>query len=430
MSRRSWVTTILAVTVTLLAARAQAPHGPLVLLVAGLTQDYLEPCGCGGQNAGGLARRVAMIQAAAADHPGAVVIDLGDHGHQEPRRPVIFRALARAGVAASGLSEADLLQYAPIAAAAARSGVPLTSLPPPAGREAPPTVQIVEAPGGRKLALVSVAYSTWPSAKLAEACRRSCTALAERDDLALVMLASHLGFAGTTEVLEQLPERVRPKLILLATDNDDSLPAFEKLGATWIPVARRGRSLSVVTIRGSRAEPAIVSDQLMVLPGTVDPVVQSWIDTYFEAERAGLAAEGSAELPEDARPESCAGCHADAVKAWRAHPHGHAVETLEQTGRDVASCLGCHSEVFRRQGVKPAAGGDRGVVCATCHDGLAAHRKDPASRAGTIAVADCRGCHTTENSPKWSEAPYLSAIAAACAGEIRAPLQAAEGDQP
>ncbi len=428
--RTRWAASLVVVVAGLVAAAA-APDRPVVLLVAGLTQDYLEPCGCGGQDAGGLARRVAMIRAAVAEHPGAVALELGDFGQQAPRRPLIFRCLARAGVAAAGLSEADLLSYPALAAAAAASGVPLTSLPSPAGREAPPTVQVLELPGAERLALVSVAYSAWPTSRLAEACRRSFAALAERGDLRLVVLASHLGFAGTTQLLEQVPERDRPPLVLLATDNDDSLPSFTKLGLRWVPVARRGRSLSVIEIRGPRAAPAIVADQLMVLPGAVDPVVQSWIDDYFGAERAGLAEQGvAAALPEDDLPESCVGCHERAVTAWRAHPHGRAVETLERAGRDVASCLGCHSEVFRRQGLKPPAGGDRGVVCASCHDGLAAHRKDPAARPGTLTAEGCRGCHTPENSPRWDAAPYLAAIAAACAGEVRAPLHAAEGERP
>lgn len=424
----------------LLAALAGAggvdvtPDRPLLLAVSGLTEDYLEPCGCGGQNGGGLARRTALIAGLRAAHPELRVIDVGGMGVRAERWPVTARALARMGLDYGGLSSDDLASWDALQPVVAATALPLASVvppwrePPPGAAPAPERSRVLTAPGGWRVGLVSVAWRDASLRDLAEWGGGELRAL-RSEGCRPVILVSHLGRAATELLLDKLPVADRPELLLLATGSDFSQPCFTAHGVFWIPVARRGRSLSLVTVRLEGDRLRADSEQRMVLTGPVDPVVQGWVDEYYARLKAGQATPtigATASFPPVA---ACAGCHAATVAAWRRHPHARAVETLERAGRDVAGCLTCHDERTRRDGLRPLAEGDRGVQCASCHDQLAAHLAHPARRPGSLAAAACLTCHTAENSPRWEQAAYWASITATCRGEAAGPPET-RGVQP
>jgi hypothetical protein len=159
-------------------------------------------------------------------------------------------------------------------------------------------------------------------------------------------------------------------------------------------------------------------EQLLVTDGPRDPVVQGWVDAYYRRQREGEQATAPQQTAGASfhRPAACLPCHAPAVTAWRQHAHARAVATLEAKERDVAACLRCHDERLRREGLRsPAADPDRGVECASCHDGLAEHVKGK-GQATRPTAATCHACHTPEHSPKWDSAAYLAQVRAVCGG--------------
>lgn len=408
----------------LLALRV-AVAGDLSVAFGGLTQDYLEPCGCGGQTAGGLARRAALVAEWRAAAPGAqVLLDLGDYGVRDDRLPLIARCLGYLGVDAGGLSAADLANWTLLQPLLRPTGAQVTSLLPPDLPPAalplpvPPRSLVLGQAGGPLVGLVSASAGPLAVADLAEVATVELGRLRAAGVRATVLLA-HLDEQVAAALLNRLAPADRPTMLALATD--DNLPGEPQVrqGVLWLKLARRGRSLVVVTVPA--AGPPVARTRI-VDEGPLDPRVQAWIDDYYRKLRAGelLNAPSAADV-RFARASDCQPCHAAAVAAWRAHPHARAVETLERAGRDVAGCLRCHDEFQRRAGVRPPATGDRGVQCASCHDGLDAHRAAPRARHATLPAADaCVACHTRENSPKYDDRRYHQAVRDACRGVARA----------
>ncbi|MCC7492127.1 MAG: hypothetical protein IT204_07280 [Fimbriimonadaceae bacterium] len=419
---------LLALVLTTVAADPPRRE-PLTLLVVGQTMDYLEPCGCGGQVAGGLARRAALLDELRREFPGAPVIDLGGQGFLTERLPLILRAAAYSGVALAGCAADDLAAWEHLAPAAAAAGMPLTSLPPPrlAAPPAPPRSLVIGPQRGWRIGVVAVSLPEGGVTALAPRLAAELTQLRQQRHCDLTVLLSHLGYGDTERLLERLPAAQRPRLVLLASAYGDTLPYFEELGATWVPVAAKGRSVSRITFASTPRGVSLSCEQRMVLAGVSDAAVASWVDAFVAAQRAGQVQQVAAGSTGQPAVSTCGPCHAAAVTAWRAHPHGHAVETLEQAGRDVAACLVCHAEQTRRLGLRPPATGDRGVECATCHEGLAAHLADPQTRPTTGGREACERCHTSENSPRWDLPKYLANVRGACAGTVQPRLAAPGG---
>lgn len=404
-----------------LAADQPGPR-PVTLVLGGLTQDTLEPCGCGGTSAGGLARRAELMRGLRAQFSELVSIDLGGFGVQPDRLPVTFRALAALGVDAAGLASDDLRYPDEILPLARRHAIAVCSLAPPERPTNPPLPRslVVGPPRGPRVGVVSVEFTILSIYDLIKQTKAELAKLRGEEKAELVVLISHLPESSTEQLMAALEPATRPELVAQATQANEAGPPLEREGSLWVSLARRGRSIVVVqgTLNGGRYQLQATAVQLE--HGPEEPVVAGWIDEYYKLTRAGERVTSPADKPPSfAPPSACEPCHAASVAAWRKHPHALAVDTLEAINRDVSACLTCHSERLRRDGVRPEPGPDRGVVCATCHSGLPSHIVEGARRRPlSIAPAGCRTCHTPDTSQRFEaeQAAYLASVTGACAG--------------
>ena len=114
--------------------------------------------------------------------------------------------------------------------------------------------------------------------------------------------------------------------------------------------------------------------------------------------------------------DACQGCHASEHARWKAHPHAHALATLEGKGKAAdAACLGCHTTGYAKGGFPEAGKAAEhaalaGVGCESCHGPGGDHVPANASKRGTIvSLADkcdscvilqvCGSCHDPDNDP-------------------------------
>lgn len=400
--------------VLVVSCQALGSSHNLHLAVAGAIMDYLEPCGCGGQNAGGLARRAAMIAEQRCIWPDLALLDLGDLGQDPLRLPVITRSLAALGADALALGTSDLDRWEKLSPALTAAALAATSVVPLVGNEpplaVPPRSLTVGPPRGPQLGVVSVAWGAWTRAQMVEATRAELDRLRQAH-IEHLALAAHLSRADAERLLDALGDASQPDLLLLATDDNFPRPVFVRGRVTWVPVAHKGRSLSLITLRAD-GPPQV--EQQLVGDGPRDPVVQGWVDAWFRDVKAGETRPATTTVASFPRVAACLPCHEPVVKAWRAHGHSRAVETLVARGRDVAGCLRCHDERLRRDGLRSEPG-DRAVECASCHDGLTEHVAGK-GQATKPDAARCETCHVAEHSPRWRYQDYLPTVARACRG--------------
>ncbi|MCC7493489.1 MAG: hypothetical protein IT204_14130 [Fimbriimonadaceae bacterium] len=393
-----------------LVSGAAPPDRTVTLVIGGCTDGYLEPCGCGGQQAGGLARRAALVTAVRQRAPGAVYLDLGRLGPPARHAELAAALAARLGAVAVGCGAAEARQPAHLAVARA-AALPLTNVAPPEATL--PAMVVFDAAPGVRVGVMSICLGPLAGAELA-ARLGELAATATAEGAAWWVLLSHFDQATTARLLDRLPVARRPAVVALALTASEPTPRWTADGTTWVTVAAKGRSLSVVEAHHTNGRWQCQASTELVIEGPRDDVVQGWVDACFAAQKV---TESGAPTPPAAPAgptgAACAECHAATVAAWRQHPHGRAVATLEALGRDVAACLRCHDEDLRQRGVR-GAGADRGVHCLACHPASAAHLQAATSRPGTISVDACTACHTPDHSPHWQPATYLAQVAAVC----------------
>ena len=102
--------------------------------------------------------------------------------------------------------------------------------------------------------------------------------------------------------------------------------------------------------------------------------------------------------------KSCVSCHQSEYDSWQTTKHAHAVTTLIDKGRDIPSCLECHSERYRQTNayLPSSDTSKQGVECASCHSRVLPHGADGISKdfeGAKIDLDTCRVCHTKEQSP-------------------------------
>lgn len=419
-----WMPVLLLAVAAVAVLSADAPARPVTLLVGGLTQDTIEPCGCGGRTAGGLARRAAVTRALRRQWPELVSIDAGSFGLQAHKFPTTLRSLAYLGVDLCALDDADLQQHERLLPPLADHALRYTSLAPPDAElpEPLPKSAVIGPTHGPRIGVVAISYTVLSIHDLTKQTAAEFGRLREDERIDLAVLISHIGAPDTARLLTAVAPADRPALVVYATSSAMPPEPVVDGDTLWVGLARQGRSVALIQGEPVDGRYRLTGRAITLEPGELDSTVAGWVKAYYDQMRAGEVATNLADKPASFPPVSaCADCHAETVAAWRQHPHAHAVETLEAVGRDVSACLTCHSERLRRDGVRPAADGDRGIVCATCHRGLTSHMAQPRrAKATSIAVDDCLACHTEENSQNWDVAAYWANVLGACGGEPQA----------
>ncbi|NUQ00246.1 MAG: hypothetical protein HUU35_10370, partial [Armatimonadetes bacterium] len=256
----------------------------LALLLQSPIDSYLEPCGCGGQNAGGLARRAALIGELRGQHRDPIVIAVGRFGIDADALPVIVRTLAALGTDAIGLGAEDLIIYDTLRSLADSAGLSLCSLTPPLSAAPPPARGVAVRRGDCLVGVLSVAFGQLGVGELTALAAEELARM-RTNGCAFFVLLSHLGETTTARLLEGLPPELRPRLVALATNDDLPVEPIERLDATWVPLAQKGRSLAVVTATPAGDGWRFEVEQHLVTDGPRDPAVQGWVDEFYQRQR-------------------------------------------------------------------------------------------------------------------------------------------------
>jgi hypothetical protein len=107
---------------------------------------------------------------------------------------------------------------------------------------------------------------------------------------------------------------------------------------------------------------------------------------------------------------SCAKCHQKQYDIWKKSPHGNATEVLEIDHQENnPACLVCHSTGLGKGGYPNDNADFRGVGCETCHGAGIGH---PPKTSSSLKEAGkkCTNCHTKRDSPGFNEESCLILI--------------------
>ena len=428
--------------------RPQSPKQPqpLAVLFTCDVRGRLVPCGCFTGQLGGLTRIATLF--GKEDAPDVLRVDVGDAiaGGADFERieyRYIQKAFAKMRYAAlnvgwreAGLSAAQLREIK------ARAPLPMVSanlLDKATGAPLFDTHKIVHR-GGWRIALVGVLDAHGLGDALGEglAVEEMNVALGrllpklrgQADFIVLLAFADEAAMANLARQFYELDMILGGKVqqpsqklvkenrsVILATTNE-----ARAVGTLSV------RLLSAGKIEAGKGEVTLVSDRI-----PQDEEIGALAAAYRdEVRKTKLAIDDPAKLAEDMVPgvkatatyagtQSCAACHATAMKAWQGSGHARAFATLVAAKADAdPNCIACHTVGFGTASGYRREFGEAKLVdvgCESCHGPGSQHVEQ--RRAGgevtakfhPVGAGDCRKCHHGEFSRPFEYDKFWPAVA-------------------
>jgi hypothetical protein len=414
----------------------------MLLFVSGDTRNYLEPCGCRVDQAGGLGARMTLV----TNNPKTprILVDVGNLTSGGRRWELLKLEWLLKGMQTMGYDAVNLgakevdLEAATLQKIVRAEKVPFVScnvLNRETGQRIAPAHRSVERAGIR-VAVTGVVEVSEEGADPGIIVRRPEEALAEvlpdlrRSHDMVVVLAF-----CTAERMRSIARRFHEADLVLGGDVPQSSGEAEVVNrAALFSVTDHGKVLGRLYFKRDNGRMVLsnaigqkVSDKI-----TAAPEMTALMKQYREALRAesiqASSEEGLEQIGANASTadrymgdRACTPCHAQAHAVTSASAHARAYETLVAKGAEFdPECLRCHTvgygarDGFRNLQTTPHL---KGVGCESCHGRGGDHiRMAQAARPsrGTLAAVtpgSCVKCHDRENSLHFDYRTYWPRIA-------------------
>ncbi|HTQ39162.1 MAG TPA: multiheme c-type cytochrome [Pirellulales bacterium] len=391
---------------------ADWPRPKVALVLTGLLQGYIEPCGCSGKEneQGGLSRRDRLLTDLAAQNWTVVALDVGDQVRRFGRQQEIkFQAVADAlktmGYRAVGLGPNDLRL----------SATELLASVAPVGNQPSPFVST-------NAALFAFDPKTLPLDQVIEAGGLKIGVLSVLGDEQRSQVNNQdLQFQPADKAIaDGLPKLTAAKcdfLVLLASATQDESIALAKkypqfqivvsAGGAEVPPKQatviEGTATRLIEL-GSKGMYAIVLGLYDNSPDSIryqrvpldarfgDSARMKRVLASYQDQLKDIGLEGLGLKPA-AYPggrkfvgsQACSECHTQAYAVWKKTPHAQALETLahlDPPRQSDPECLSCHVTGWEPQKFFPWDGGylslDKtpalaGNGCENCHGPASNH---------------------------------------------------------
>jgi hypothetical protein len=393
----------------------------LTVFLTGNELGELKPCGCSGGQLGGLERRSAIFNAAAASR--RLIIGTGSLVKSDSDQNLIkFNVM----IEALGLLNYDVVNLNERDAEIARSLGPLDKLS--------QAFSIISSQGlnanvpavftkqfllDGKTTAVTVAAFDVNSAPIEQV--RELFGLAPRPQTINILILNDC----RAETIDSIASMGVVDCLVCPSDSDKP----EVLGETnkrplLVSVGRYGKYVGKLQIKARKGtdKPSLTYTAVEVNDTLRDDsnLVDLYKDYQELVKEAGLLDNVSRyPLPEGLGyigSKSCQPCHKYAYEKWSTKAHAHAYATLEKVGSQYdPECVGCHVAGLEYEtGFVSEETTDhlKNVGCENCHGPGSKHAASGGSEETTEPRSECTTCHTPDHSAEYvgNEERYFEKI--------------------
>jgi hypothetical protein len=431
----------------------------LALVISGVQDGYLEPCGCAGleNQKGGMSRRQTFLNQLRKQGWPVAAVDVGGLVHRfgkqaEIKFGIAAEALKKMHYSAVGFGPNDLRLSAGEIVAAVAGADPKDTIFVSANVnlfDLTPKVRIVEA-GGLKLGITSVLGAEYQQqvnnaeVVISPAAEALAQVMGQLKGCDVRILLAHATTEESKALAKQFPAF---DLVVTADGADTPKPQPDKIAGSKARLIEVGHKGMYVVVAGFYDDPkqplrfqrvaldsrfsdsnemkqlmAVYQDQLQQL---------GWDGLGLKRALHPRARKGDKLAGVFTSAANCKQCHAEAWEVWSKSKHAHATDSLTKADpprQFDPECISCHATGWNPSEFFPFVSGFEslqktpqlaGNSCDNCHGPGAAHvaaekGNNQAQRAAqrealklTIESARenvCVKCHDVDNSPEFHKA--------------------------
>ncbi len=410
---------VILLLVLLLGLQSMRGENEIALFVTGGAEGYLVPCGCRTSPAGGLSRRITLIEEVNSENPRRRVIPVElpplfmDRG---PAKDIINSTfgdflLSKGYIVSPGPRD---LEFGKKLAEYYKGEYHL------AGLQGYKDQEVIELGGYRhlpfgskgKLRLLFISETALFGKKLEDPVEVFRREIRQAPGDAYIVM----GNLSTMKIQEMVKEKANLLAIVSVWGHMvTTLP--QKANDTWVVfLGDKGRRYALLEIGyfGGRWD-IWPKCEYIHREQEADPSVEKQVQEIMEKAEGINLSEVDKSVVKPAGPSftgtgSCGKCHVKEHDVWKKTGHGSALATLEiDHQQNNPECLPCHVTGFREGGYPVMKEQLSGVGCESCHgpgEGHPPKRHDSAKEAASA----CLRCHTKRDSPNFNREMYMKMI--------------------
>lgn len=386
------------------------------------TLGTLQPCGCGGNNTGGVIRRATYIKSVLAEDPNAIIVESGDLAFGvNPTQPTAqLEAVANAfkymNYAAVGVGPVDLRLNDKYYETLNKIGIPVVNVGLTEHDGAFP--YIIKEINGVKVGIVSFGAVVPEQRNNFDLMKKRYQALSEAAKASDVLILLDQGNIASNEWLERNGERLGTPDIVIGGAVRMPLSEPQWVGKTMVvPTSSQGAYVGRIDIEINGDEKKLTYTRKAIDPAIEEnPDVKQIVDDYIKSQKVSTrngSSTSAVEAPQPYYPyQSCVSCHGAEFEQWKTTPHAKALGTLLTQEKAIPDCLPCHSDMYKRaKRVVVNADQIGGVECIACHEEVLPHGPDMNKKDDPAKIKSrCITCHTKERSPDFDLDKYYEAV--------------------
>lgn len=385
------------------------------------TLGTLQPCGCGGNNRGGLSRRATYIKKVFSENPNTIVVESGDLAFAvNPDKPTaqieaVADAMAHMGYTAVGVGPVDLRLGDKYFEVLKQKGITVVHV----GLEDQEGVPsyIIKEGGGVKIGIVSFGAVAVESRDDFTLMKRRYEALAEADRQSDVLILLDQGNVATNDWLQRNVERLGVPDVLVGGPVRMPLSEAKWVGKTLVvPTTSQGSFIGRVEVEIDGSEKRLTYTSVSIDPSLEeDPDVLKIVQDYVKEQSLSVKSThiSTNDPPQPYFPyQSCVSCHTNEFTHWKTTRHSKALATLLKEDKAIPECLPCHSDMYRRA-KRVVVNSEQlgGVECIACHVDVLPHGADFKKKVDSAKIqSQCITCHTKERSESFNMETYYEVI--------------------
>jgi 2',3'-cyclic-nucleotide 2'-phosphodiesterase (5'-nucleotidase family) len=378
----------------------------------------IEPCGCGGQNTGGLPRRATYIKSIQKENPNCIIVESGNLatrlsvGEPNAQLEAVADALKIIGYSVVGVGSADLnIGGDDYVRLLDKRGISVVHLGVGEINGAKP--YLVKEVDGVKIGIVCFSAVNRDEKSDFDLYNRRNQALHDARQESDVLVLIDQADVVTDDWLLKNEEREYCPDVVIGSGSRAFLADAKQVGRTMVlPYVTRGTYVGRVDIQIDGINRKMTFSKTRIDASIVeDPDILAMARDYYDNQAKIISAAKTTKGTYYSH-ETCKSCHAEQYEQWNTTAHAIALKTLESASKVTPECVSCHNERFRS--TKTLAKADillGGVECASCHANVLPHGADNKAKRDTAAIRTaCQNCHTKDRSPNFDLATAYEKI--------------------